>query len=104
MIDFYGKEIIASEKEREDTLKFYFLSTSPLVLKEMPAKLKKKLVVLPVVAKQFSENKEYSEKEVNEILKNIYSKDHVYLRRSLIECDFLQRTEDCSRYYMSNKI
>lgn len=43
---------------------------------------------------------DYYGKEVNGILKNVYNKDYVYLRRSLVECKFLKRTEDCSRYFV----
>ena len=46
----------------------------------------------------FESNIEYSEIQINKILKTIYS-DHVTLRRLLIEYGLLQRSVDCLKYW-----
>lgn len=85
-------------KEEQEFIDRYFSSTSPLQLKMLPAKQKAKLTVLRMIATQFDENKEYTEMEVNEILKAIYD-DFVTIRRYMIEYGFLKRTNDGIRYW-----
>lgn len=68
-------------------------------LKNYPAKEKKKIIILAEISKNFSKGKNYSEKEVNVILKRIYE-DYVTLRRALIEYGFIQRSNDCSSYWV----
>ncbi len=67
-------------------------------LKECPAREKKKIVVLEVIARNFLPDRSYSEKEVNRILGRIYG-DHAYIRRLLIEYGFLERTRSGSEYW-----
>jgi hypothetical protein len=59
-------------------------------LKEIPASLKKRLVVLKWLARQFEERRLYTEREVNELLKRHHS-DSATLRRELIGNRFLAR-------------
>ncbi|ODJ60245.1 DUF2087 domain-containing protein [Brochothrix thermosphacta] len=68
----------------------------------IPRKLKKKVVLLEVIANDFSMNKSYTEKEVNTILYNWYD-DFVILRRYLVDYHFLKREDDGSLYYKLDK-
>ncbi|MGX4667923.1 DUF2087 domain-containing protein [Cerasibacillus sp. JNUCC 74] len=43
----------------------------------------------------------YSEMEVNEILKAIYS-DFAILRRYLIDYEFMERSRDCTKYWVKD--
>lgn len=59
-------------------------------LKEIPASLKKRTVILKWLARQFEERRIYTEREVNELLKR-YHPDSATLRRELIGNRFLAR-------------
>lgn len=85
-----------SEKERAVILKTYFDDQG--ALKEMPAKEKRKLAVYAEIAGNFKPDRKYTEKQINTILKRIWS-DYVYLRRALIEYGFLERTQTGSEYW-----
>jgi hypothetical protein len=61
---------------------------------------KHKIIVLNAIIKRFDENKTYTEKEVNEILKEVYEYDYVAVRRFLIEYGFMDRKDDCSEYWV----
>lgn len=74
-------------------------STDPLVIRNFPAKEKKKLIILNMIAGYFSKDRKYTEKEVNEILSPMYH-DHVTIRRYLIEYGYMARTRDCSTYWI----
>lgn len=86
-----------TDKERESIIKNYMDENG--VIKIYPAKEKKKIVVLSEVAKNFSREKKYSEKEINRILKRVYE-DYVTIRRALIEYGFIDRSKDCSSYWI----
>lgn len=50
------------------------------------------------ITKLFQAAQSYTEKEVNQILKEVYD-DHITLRRFLIEYGFLERKPDGSQYW-----
>jgi hypothetical protein len=58
-----------------------------------PRKFKKQYIVIEEIAKRFEPGMEYSELEVNDILKEIYPRDHCTLRRYLVDLRFVQRTD-----------
>lgn len=87
-----------TKAEEEHTLTSMFTSLEPLKLATFPAKEKKKIIVLRKIVEQFKDDKRYSEKEVNEILKDIYD-DFATIRRYLIEYGFMERTNDCKHYW-----
>ena len=89
-----------SESEREQVLKTTLISRKPLKLKVFPKKEKRKIIVLAEIAKQFKNHTKYSEKELNQILKSNFE-DFVTLRRYLIEYGFMDRTTDCSVYWLN---
>lgn len=86
-----------TDKEKIQTIKSYM--TNEGALKNFPAKEKKKIIVLEEIMKNFSKGKVYSEKDINKILKRIYE-DNATIRRYLIEYGFLDRSKDCSKYWV----
>jgi hypothetical protein len=86
-----------TDKEKLETIKNCMNENGGL--KSYPAKEKKKIIILEEIAKNFSKGKTYSEKEVNRILKRIYE-DYATIRRALIEYGFIERTNDCSSYWL----
>jgi hypothetical protein len=90
---------ITTKAEEEQILSSMFSSMDPLILTTFPAREKKKIVVLKKIAEQFERNKQYSEKELNVILKEIYE-DFATIRRYLIEYGFMERTNDCKYYWI----
>lgn len=91
---------LITEKEREQILKTTFESLSPLILKTFPKKEKKKVVVLKMISEQLEKGRPYTEKELNEILKEIYD-DYVVIRRYLVDYGFMERTNDCTEYWLN---
>ncbi|NBQ93043.1 MAG: DUF2087 domain-containing protein [Micrococcales bacterium] len=61
-------------------------------------KLTKRLVQLENANQLFQLDMRYSEKQVNEVLAEIFD-DHVFARRLLIEWGFLDRERDGSSYW-----
>lgn len=84
--------------EREKTIKTYMDENG--AIKQLPAKQKKKLILLKEIMKNFKPDIAYTEKEVNRILKRIYEEDYTALRRALIEYGFMDRADDGSLYRM----
>lgn len=94
-----GKDAKSIKNEDEIMMESLFDSVTPLVLRHFSAKQKKRIFALKTIAKQFEAGKIYNEKEVNEILKPIYS-DYVTIRRELIDYKFMERTPDCREYWL----
>lgn len=86
-----------TDKEKSDIIKNHFNENG--ALKSYPVKEKKKIIVLEEIAKNFSKEKAYSEKEVNRILTRIYE-DYATLRRALVEYGFIERKNDGSSYWV----
>ncbi|MDR3596362.1 DUF2087 domain-containing protein [Clostridium sp.] len=86
-----------TDKEKTDVIKTYMDENK--ALKSYPAKEKKKIIVLEEIARNFTKGKSYSEKEVNRILKRVYE-DYATIRRALIEYGFIERSKDCSNYWV----
>ncbi len=71
------------------------------ILISFPSKRKKQLYVLLFLANKFEKNKEYTEKEVNEIInKNTLFKDPATIRREMYNNFFFHRTDDCKKYWL----
>ena len=93
-----GKIVSADEK----MLEILFDSVSPLILKTFDFKKKKdekRIFILKMITQQFEKDKKYTEKEVNAVLKQIYS-DFATIRRSLVDYGFMERTSDCREYWV----
>lgn len=77
------------------TVKTYM--TKEGAIKQFPSKEKKKIILLREVMKNFVRDREYSEWEINTILKRIYE-DYPTIRRALVEYGFMDRSDDCTVY------
>lgn len=86
-----------TDKERETTIKTYMDENG--AIKIYPAKEKKKIIVLSEVIKNFIKGRKYTEKELNRILERIYE-DYATIRRALIEYGFIERSNDCTTYWV----
>ncbi len=87
------------ESELEQVFLSYFEPVGPLRLKIIPSKQKKKYLALIYISRLFEKGIHYSEKEVNEILIDVYF-DYVSLRRDLIDYKFMERTKDGKAYWV----
>lgn len=67
----------------------------------MPAKHSKKLAILERIARNFTFERKYSEKEVNEIISK-YNDDTAAIRRYMIEFKVMQR-DTTSTYWLTNQ-
>ena len=94
--DRYG----ITESEKKKTIATYFDENG--ALKQMPAREKKKIIVLYEIVRNFKPGQAYSEAEVNRVLKRIYEADFPTIRRYLIEYGFLERSRDCSVYRLKS--
>jgi len=86
-------------QENEEIIKVYFKEGSDGPLSSFPKKEKRKIVILKQLMQRFDPEQKYSEKVVNEILKNAFP-DYVTLRRYLIEYGFMDRLPDGSCYWV----
>lgn len=86
-------------EEQAEILNKYFTEGLTGPLNKFPPNEKQRLVVLRAIAGRLDANVKYNEKELNEILKEIYS-DYVLIRRYLIEYAFLDRKADGSAYWL----
>ncbi len=71
---------------------------------QLSSKGKFKVAILSYLAEKFEENRNYTEKEVNEICNEWHTfKDYFVLRRELMDNGLLCREPDGSRYWRSKK-
>jgi len=81
-----------------------FLDTEGRI-KQLPSKGMVKQEILAYLATQFKFDIDYTEKEVNEIIKTWHTfGDYFLLRRELIDYQFLCRTSDGSRYWKKQQL
>jgi hypothetical protein len=71
-------------------------------IKQIPHQPAKLRIILDYIVAAFTPGKNYTEKEVNTILRRFHS-DAASLRRYLIDADLMQREGDGSRYWRSPK-
>ncbi len=89
-----------TQSEQQKILGTVFESLEPPRLRAFPVKDKKKVVVLNQLAGLFAPARQYTEKEVNQLLEEVYH-DYVTLRRYLVDYGFLQRTKSGDRYWLA---
>ena len=87
---------VITEKEKENVLKNYIVKDKII---KIPRAEKKKIIILQYLLLKFQRNKRYTEKEVNEIIKNLHE-DFVSLRRYLIQYGFMDREDNGSAYWV----
>ena len=88
-----------TEEENEKILATHFKQGLSGALASYPLKEKKRVAIIRHIATFFDTNKNYTEKEINAILKPFYD-DYVLLRRHLIDYGFMDRTKDGSAYWV----
>lgn len=80
------------------TLERYLNGEEKLIV--YPSKRKNKMLVLEYLVSKFDSEKNYTEKEINEILNQFHTfGDYALLRRDLIEAGFLERNNNGSAYW-----
>ena len=68
-------------------------------IQKIPKKEKDKIELFNYIANlTFEKNVQYTEKEINEKLKNFYI-DYALLRRYMVDYKILYRTRDCKTYW-----
>ncbi|MED4219560.1 DUF2087 domain-containing protein [Priestia megaterium] len=87
-----------SEEEIKKVLNIYFKEER---LIQIPKKEKKRVIILLYISRKFQKNMYYTEKEVNEILKDVFE-DFVMIRRYLIDYKFLNRNKEGTKYWVVN--
>ncbi|GGI66534.1 DUF2087 domain-containing protein [Enterococcus alcedinis] len=88
-----------TEKEKENVLA-NFMRNDKII--NVPAKEKKKYILLDEFIKRFERDKKYTEIEINEALMSFYpAGEHVEQRRYLVTFGFFERTSDGSQYRLS---
>ena len=85
--------------EEQKLLEKYFPNGTGQQLIRFPKREKHKIVVLRAMTKRLDDAKQYTEKELNEIIQPIYE-DYVQIRRYLIEYGFMDRQDDGSAYWV----
>ncbi len=69
-----------------------------------PSKMAKKLAVLSYISEKFEVGREYTEKEVNEVINKWHTfGDYFILRRGLVDYQLLKRTRDGSKYWKGER-
>ncbi len=89
-----------TQEEYEQVITFSFESVDPVVLRVFPAKEKKKFIALQVIKTVFEKDRLYTEKEISNILKEVYF-DFATLRRYLVDYHYLLREKDGSSYWLN---
>jgi predicted transcriptional regulator len=67
----------------------------------LPSKRKNLLVILRWLATLFAPDRHYSEAEVNEVIKGVYARDFVSLRRDLVDLGYLRRERGGGDYWLA---
>ena len=81
------EEMAAEEAEREKTLRDFFQEGR---LKQIPAQRKKRVFVLQHLMARFAPDRDYREREVNDLLREAHE-DVATLRRELVDYGFMTR-------------
>jgi ArsR family transcriptional regulator, arsenate/arsenite/antimonite-responsive transcriptional repressor len=84
---------IEEDAYRDKVLKSFFHHGR---LKQFPSQLKKRQIILEKIAGEFEPEKEYSEREVNQILVD-FNEDVASLRRGMIELGLMTRSKGVYR-------
>ncbi|MGO4733809.1 DUF2087 domain-containing protein [Paenibacillus sp. 2KB_22] len=90
-----------TEQDREKVLNKYFSEGTGGPLTTFHMQQKHKYIVLTEIAKRFDPERQYSEKQVNELLKEVHD-DYVEIRRYLVDYRLLEREPDGSRYWLGS--
>ncbi len=83
----FEDEMSYTEEEKERVLRAFFRDGR---LTQIPAKLKKKLIVFREILERFEKGKDYSEKEVNSTIGAV-CEDFCTIRRYFVESGWMTR-------------
>jgi hypothetical protein len=89
-----------TEQERIKTVEAFIKDG---VLRELPSKEKRKVIIFLELIKKFERGITYTEKEVNERLSSIFG-DFAILRRYLVDYQLLERSKDCKDYWVNETL
>lgn len=81
------EDIEYTEQEREQVLKTFFKDGK---LMQMPAQHKKQIIAIKEIAKLFQKDKEYTEFELNRVIKPV-AEDFCTVRRTLVDLGIMTR-------------
>ena len=98
-VEMVDERFAVTQEEYDKILQVHFKEGLDGELSHFPKKEKKKLAILRHLIKRFETNRQYTEAEVNEILKESFH-DFVTLRRYLIDYGFMDRKADGSSYWV----
>lgn len=100
LIDF--KKDLNGEQKMEKGIENYLDDQGRI--KQWPSKMNMKYKVLEYVLTKFADDIQYTEPQVNEILKQWHTfNDYFILRRGLIDAGYLKRHVDGSQYWKSHE-
>jgi len=88
-----------TENEKADVLGRYFGADGQSLIRRFPAKEKKKIIVMQKLMEDFAVGKDYSEKQVSEVIRRCFD-DIESVRRALIQYGFMDRAADGTRYWI----
>lgn len=92
----YDERFKIKDQEREKVLKTFLDDEGKI--KQFPRKEKSKIILLQYLSERFSEQRTYTEKELNQVIKEVFD-DYVTLRRYLIEYGLMARTHNGEKYW-----
>lgn len=84
----------------ERVLKSYLKKGSDRYFRELPVRYQYKLMVCAYIVDFIDADKTYTEKEINNVLKEFHS-DYATLRRYLVDFSFIGRHRDGSLYWIN---
>ena len=93
------KQFNITPEDKAEVLEKYFGSDGQMLIQAFPPKEKRKIIIMEKIMDDFEVDRDYSEKEVNQIIARYYS-DFVTVRRYLIQYKFMDRVKDGSRYWV----
>lgn len=91
----YDERFQINDKERSKVLQTFINEEGRA---SIPRKEKSKIILLQQLAASFSDQKIYSETEVNQLIMTMFD-DYVSIRRYMIQYGFLARTNDGRKYW-----
>ncbi|MCG3087492.1 DUF2087 domain-containing protein [Sporosarcina cyprini] len=89
-------------EEREKILKSYFRNGVDGPLDTFPSKEKRKYIIAEEIIKRFEKDVQYTEKEVNDTLRQVYA-DFATIRRFFIDNGMMRRHDDGKTYWIEGE-
>lgn len=95
--------VVISDAENERILRAAFASLDPPRLRSIPVFEKRRVAVLRHVAAQLTPGANYTERQLNDLLREIFPGDFVTLRRHLLEYGYIERDAEGSRFWLNTQ-